>query len=100
MASGSASLDSSFRMSSHIASLAHMANRLYAVCHGPYSIGKSRHGAPVLRIQRIALNIKRLPFGGLPLGSLDRRCSSGAMMAHFSSDMSCLLIEKHISTNS
>jgi hypothetical protein len=32
----------------------HRENRVYTVCHEPYSGGKSRHGAPVRRIQSIA----------------------------------------------
>jgi hypothetical protein len=100
MASGSASFDNSKRMPSQTAIFAHLAKRLYAVCHGPNSFGKSRQGAPVFNIQRIALNISRLPLGGLPRGSLDWCANKGATIAHFSSDMSCLLIKKHISTYS
>ena len=32
---------------------------LATVCHGPYRAGRSRQGAPVRRIQRIPLTIRR-----------------------------------------
>ena len=44
----------------------HFTNRLYTVCQGPYRSGRSRHDAPLLRIQNIPLSICRESLGGRP----------------------------------
>lgn len=43
----------------HTPALTHRYNRLATVLHGPEKSGRSLHGAPVRRIQRIPLRIRR-----------------------------------------
>ena len=50
--------------------LTHCWNHLWHVWYGGYRCGKSFHGAPVRRIQRIPLKTARGSRAGLPLGSL------------------------------
>lgn len=45
-------------------SLRRRRNRTYAVIHGPYQSGQSRHGASVRRIHNIASSISRALRGG------------------------------------
>jgi hypothetical protein len=51
-------------------SLTHCWNHLWHVWCGGYRGGKSFHGAPVRKIQRMPLKTSRGSRGGLPLGSL------------------------------
>jgi len=62
--------------------------RLYMVCQGPNSSGRSRQGAPPWRIQRMPLSMRRASLDGLPRDSIrggqtngSRRCqrSSGIL---------------------
>lgn len=94
MASGSAFMDNMRRMSFQTSSLAHSRKRLCTVFQGPNSGCKSRHGAPVFIIHRIALNIRRSSLRLRPLVSVPAFANIGPIMAHFSSEMSCLLMEK------
>ena len=73
---------------------AHSRKRLCTVFQGPNSGCKSRHGAPVFIIHRIALNIRRSSLRLRPLVSVPAFANIGPIMAHFSSEMSCLLMEK------
>ncbi len=67
---------------SHLLAFDHASNRLKIVFQGPNRRGKSRHGAPVLAIQRTALMKFRSPLsdgGPLLIGShfrTSRHCSS------------------------
>jgi len=45
----------------------HLSNRSHTVPHGPNSSGKSRHGAPVLRIHKMPSTIVRRSRGGRPV---------------------------------
>ena len=94
MASGSAFMDNMRRMSFQTSSLAHSRKRLCTVFQGPNSGCKSRYGAPVFIIHRIALNIRRSSLRLRPLVSVPAFANIGPIMAHFSSEMSCLLREK------
>lgn len=94
MASGSAFMDNMRRLSFQTSSLAHSRKRLCTVFQGPNSGCKSRHGAPVFIIHRIALNIRRASLRLRPLVSVPAFANIGPIMAHFSSEMSCLLMEK------
>jgi hypothetical protein len=52
--------ESSFTMTSsrircHVPSAVHSRSRSWAVFHGPYRSGRSRHGAPVRSFHKIAL---------------------------------------------
>src|SRR3954453_5148088 len=47
----------------------HLSKRSQAVPQGPYSSGKSRQGAPVRRIHRIASTIWRRSLGGRPVAA-------------------------------
>lgn len=62
--------------------------REYTVCHGPYRSGKSRHGAPVVRCQRMALTTVRWSLAGRPVAG---RCggSNGRNRSHWASLSSC-----------
>ena len=68
---------------SQVPSRRHRTNRSYAVRHGPYRSGRSRHGAPVRSFHTMALItvrwsrhcFPRRPFPG----------SSGAIRAHATS---------------
>jgi len=44
----------------------HRENRVYTDCHGPYALGRSRHGAPVRRIQIIPSTKGRCGFALRP----------------------------------
>ena len=46
-----ASFASSSRARRHTPRASHLRKRVYTLCHGPYSDGRSRHGAPVRRIR-------------------------------------------------
>lgn len=94
MASGSAFMDNMRRMSFQTSNLAHSRKRLCTVFQGPNSGCKSRYGAPVFIIHRIALNIRRSSLRLRPLVSVPAFANIGPIMAHFSSEMSCLLMEK------
>ena len=74
--------------------MAHSRKRLCTVFQGPNSGCKSRHGAPVFIIHRIALNIRRSSLRLRTLFSVPAFANIGPIMAHFSSEMSCLLMEK------
>ena len=87
-------MDNMRRMSFQTSSLAHSRKRLCTVFQGPNSGCKSRHGAPVFIIHRIALNIRRSSLRLRPLVSVPAFANIGPIMAHFSSEMSCLLMEK------
>ena len=71
------------RMRSNGPSCCQRWDRSYTVCHGPYRSGRSRQGAPVLRIQKMPFRIgrwsfhrpPRLPFSGSKSWS-NRHCSS------------------------
>lgn len=73
---------------------AHSRKRLCTVFQGPNSGCKSRHGVPVFIIHRIALNIRRSSLRLCPLVSVPAFANIGPIMAYFSSEMSCLLMEK------
>ena len=60
----------------------------YTVCQGPYRSGRSRQGAPVLKIQRTALSICRASRGGRPVLAASL-VTNGAISAHCSSVTSC-----------
>lgn len=60
----------------------HRWYRLYAVGHGPYRSGKSRHGAPVRSTHRIPLITSRSSFRGRPWSA--RLGSSGSSFSHCS----------------
>lgn len=87
-------MDNMRRMSFQTSSLAHSRKRLCTVFQGPNSGCKSRYGAPVFIIHRIALNIRRSSLRLRPLVSVPAFANIGPIMAHFSSEMSCLLMEK------
>ena len=87
-------MDNMRRMSFQTSSLAHSRKRLCTVFQGPNSGCKSRHGAPVFIIHRIALNVRRSSLRLRPLVSVPAFANIGPIMAHFSSEMSCLLMEK------
>src|SRR5262249_51457480 len=57
------------RISSSVPSPFHLSKRSQAVPQGPYSSGRSRQGAPVLKIQRIASTISRRSLGGRPVAA-------------------------------
>ena len=61
-------LRSRSRMQSNVPFLFHLSNRSHTVAHGPNSSGKSRQGAPVLRIHKIPSTIIRRSRGGRPVG--------------------------------
>ena len=92
IASGSAFMDNIRRMSSQTSSLAHWRKRLCTVFQGPNSGCKSRQGAPVFMSHRMALNIRRSSLRLRPLVSVRGFTSIGPIMAHFSSEISCLLM--------
>ena len=92
MDSKSASLHNSSKMVPHTLDLDHALKRLYTVCQGPNSSGKSRQGAPVRKIQMTPFKIKRVSVEGLPLGSLRTGRTWGSIRCHSSSVISCLLI--------
>lgn len=54
-------------MQSNVPSPFHLSNRSHTVAHGPNSSGKSRQGAPVLRIHKIPSTIARRSRGGRPV---------------------------------
>ncbi len=85
-------MDSIRKISSQTSSRAHSRKRLWTVFHGPNSAGKSLQGAPVFRIHKIPLNMRRSSLRFRPLASVFFFSSIGPMTAHFSSEMSCLLM--------
>lgn len=66
--------------------LRHRENVLYAVFQGGNRSGRSRQGAPVCNIQKIALRICRQSRGFRPVLALG---NSGSIKVHCSSDSSC-----------
>src|SRR5690348_14077046 len=60
----------------------------YTVCQGPNRSGRSRQGAPVPRIQKMPLSIRRGQLAGRPVLALLRGIS-GSTAAHCSSVSSC-----------
>ena len=84
---------SSIRMSSSFSQIPASRHRIKRRCvllHPPRSGGKSRHGAPVRKIQKTALMNKRLSFATPPYTpSRPGRCDSSN--AQTLSEISCLL---------
>lgn len=62
----------------------HRENLVYTDCHGPYALGRSRHGAPVRRIQIIPSTKGRCGFALRPPVFVTGG-SSGNSFAHCSS---------------
>src|SRR6185436_20523307 len=61
----------------HLPAFDQRSNRLKMVFQGPNSLGRSRHGTPVLRHHKTASTKLRLSFGGRPaLRSVARTASS------------------------
>ena len=86
------SFDSSKKIFSQMPRFVHLEYRLYTLFQDPNRSGKSRQGAPVFRIQIIALIIIRFSLAGRPFPP---ECSGGTkslIMSHCSSDISCRLI--------
>ena len=54
-------------IASNVPSLVHASNKFHAVDHGPYSVGTSRHGAPVRNTHKMALRISRRSRGRRPV---------------------------------
>ena len=73
------------RIRSSVPSPFHLSKRSQAVPQGPYSSGRSRQGAPVLRIQRIALTIWRRSRGRLPVVA---RAGKRPLISSYSSSVS------------
>jgi hypothetical protein len=77
----------------------HRRNSQYNVCHGAYSAGTSRHGAPTRIRHRIpSINCRLLHFGGRPL--TDAAGSTAARTAHCASLRSCRLVTAKVATRS
>ena len=86
------SFDSSKKIFSQMPRFVHLEYRLYTLFQDPNRSGKSRQGAPVFRIQMIALIIIRLSLAGRPFPP---DCSGGTkflILSHCSSVISCRLI--------
>ena len=92
MDSKSASRLSSSMMVVQTPVLAHALKRLYTVCHGPNSSGRSRQGAPVRNIQTTPLRMQRVSALGLPRGSLRHGRTWGSSLCQRLSGISCLLM--------
>lgn len=90
--SRSASWASSSKISRHTDDLDHALKRLYTVCHGPNSCGKSRHGAPVRRIQMMPLRTVRASWAGLPRRSWRAGQTRGSIRFQVSVVRSCRLM--------
>jgi len=75
---------SAVRIRSYVPSERHLLKWWYTVCQGPNRSGRSRHGAPVRRIQRTPLNSSLASRRGRPFadGSL---ISRGSRSFHWSS---------------
>jgi hypothetical protein len=86
------SLDSSKKIFSQIPRFVHLEYRLYALFQGPNRSGKSRQGAPVFRIQMMALIIIRLSLAGRPFPPERSGGTKSLILSHCSSDISCRLI--------
>src|SRR5436190_1219036 len=70
----------------------------YTVCQGPKRLGKSRHGAPVPRIQKMPLSISRGSLGGRPVRAIRRRtCDSTNAHCSSMSSCRCILADLHLS---
>lgn len=77
-------IHSALRMRPKARACCQLSKWCYAVCHGPGHSGSSRHGAPVCRIQNMALSSVRRSSGGRPVlahetgtsGSLRSHCQS------------------------
>ena len=54
-------------IASSVPSAFHRSNKSHAVAQGPYSSGRSRQAAPVLRIQKMASTMSRRLRGGRPV---------------------------------
>ena len=91
-ASLSWSFASSKKIFSQMPRFVHLEYLLYALFQDPNRSGKSRQGAPVFKIQMIALTIIRLSLAGRPFPP---ECSGGTkslILSHCSSVISCRLI--------
>ena len=86
------SFDSSKKIFSQIPCFVHLEYRLYTLFQDPNRSGKSRQGAPVFRIQMIALIMIRFSLAGRPFPP---ECSGGTkslIRSHCSSVISCRFI--------
>ena len=86
------SFDNSKKIFSQIPRFVHREYRLYTLFHEPKRSGKSRQGAPVLTIQRIALIIIRLSLAGRPFPPARSGGTKSLILSHCSSVISCRLI--------
>ena len=93
------SLDSSKKIFSQIPRFVHREYRLYTLFQDPKRSGKSRHGAPVFRIQMMALIIILLSLAGRPFPPEYSGGTKSLILSHCSSVTSCRLIIKSSMTD-
>ena len=86
------SFDSSKNIFSQMPRFVHREYRLYTLFQDPYRSGKSRQGAPVFRIQIMALTIIRLSLAGRPFPPDRSGGTKSLILSHCSSVISCRLI--------
>jgi len=79
------------RMSAKTPLLRHVRKWSYTVCQGPYRSGRSRHGAPVPRIQKMPLRFNRGSLAGRPVRAV-LFGRNGETNDHWSSSRSCRCI--------
>ena len=86
------SFASSKKIFSQMPRFVHLEYRLYTLFQDPNRSGKSRQGAPVFRIQMMALIITRLSLAGRPFPPERSGGTMSLILSHCSSVISCRFI--------